>query len=114
MRLCARSFVLNWRHDSARSTADHPEQKWEAGPRQRWCCGRYSSRRIVGRYGPGIAHVPGRCGTTVIVCIKEKSNPLILAREISWEALALVAGLFCHGRRYGSHWSDGLHEAMAG
>ncbi len=31
---------------------------------------------------------------TGIVCIKERSNPLILAREISWETLALVAGLF--------------------
>ncbi len=33
-------------------------------------------------------------GMTAIVCIKEKSNPLILAREISWETLALVGGLF--------------------
>jgi arsenical pump membrane protein len=31
---------------------------------------------------------------TVFVCIKERSNPLILVREISWETLALVAGLF--------------------
>src|SRR5579863_9598842 len=31
---------------------------------------------------------------TAVVCIKEKSNPLILAREISWETLALVGGLF--------------------
>ena len=31
---------------------------------------------------------------TAIVCIKERSNPLVLAREISWETLALVAGLF--------------------
>jgi len=27
-------------------------------------------------------------------CIKERSNPLVLARGISWETLALVAGLF--------------------
>ncbi len=33
-------------------------------------------------------------GITAIVCVKEKSNPLILAREISWETLALVGGLF--------------------
>jgi arsenical pump membrane protein len=31
---------------------------------------------------------------TAIVCIKERRNPLALAREISWETLALVAGLF--------------------
>lgn len=31
---------------------------------------------------------------TAIVCIKERSNPLPLAREISWETLALVGGLF--------------------
>jgi arsenical pump membrane protein len=31
---------------------------------------------------------------TAIVCIKERSNPLVLARGISWETLALVAGLF--------------------
>lgn len=31
---------------------------------------------------------------TGTMCIKEKSNPLRLAREISWETLALVAGLF--------------------
>ena len=31
---------------------------------------------------------------TAIVCIKERSNPLVLAREISWETLLLVAGLF--------------------
>jgi len=29
-----------------------------------------------------------------IVCIKERSNPLVLARDISWETLGLVAGLF--------------------
>jgi arsenical pump membrane protein len=29
-----------------------------------------------------------------IVCIKERTNPLLLAREISWETLALVVGLF--------------------
>ncbi len=29
-----------------------------------------------------------------IVCIKERTNPLRFAREISWETLALVAGLF--------------------
>jgi arsenical pump membrane protein len=31
---------------------------------------------------------------TGAVCIKEQSNPLTLAREISWETLALVGGLF--------------------
>jgi arsenical pump membrane protein len=31
---------------------------------------------------------------TAIICIKERSNPLTLAREISWETLALVGGLF--------------------
>lgn len=31
---------------------------------------------------------------TAIACIKERSNPLILARQISWETLALVGGLF--------------------
>ena len=31
---------------------------------------------------------------TAIVCIKERSNPLPLAKEISWETLALVGGLF--------------------
>ncbi len=33
-------------------------------------------------------------GITANVCIKEKSNPLTLAGEISWETLALVGGLF--------------------
>jgi arsenical pump membrane protein len=31
---------------------------------------------------------------TAIVCLKERSNPLVLAREISGETLLLVAGLF--------------------
>jgi arsenical pump membrane protein len=31
---------------------------------------------------------------TAVVCIKEKSNPLTFARDISWETLALVGGLF--------------------
>lgn len=31
---------------------------------------------------------------TTLVCLKEKSNPLTLAKEISWETLALVGGLF--------------------
>ena len=31
---------------------------------------------------------------TGVVCIKEKSNPLKLAKEISWPTLLLVAGLF--------------------
>jgi len=31
---------------------------------------------------------------TAMVCLKEKANPLVLAREISWETLALVGGLF--------------------
>ena len=33
-------------------------------------------------------------GTTAVVSIKAKSNPLRLAREISWRTLVLVAGLF--------------------
>lgn len=31
---------------------------------------------------------------TAVMCIKKRSNPLTLAREISWETLALVGGLF--------------------
>lgn len=31
---------------------------------------------------------------TALICLKERNNPLVLAREISWETLALVAGLF--------------------
>src|SRR5579859_1283378 len=31
---------------------------------------------------------------TAVVCLKEKNNPLPLLREISWETLALVGGLF--------------------
>jgi arsenical pump membrane protein len=31
---------------------------------------------------------------TAIVCVKERANPAHFAREISWETLALVAGLF--------------------
>ncbi|HUO17672.1 MAG TPA: SLC13 family permease [Verrucomicrobiae bacterium] len=31
---------------------------------------------------------------TAVVSVKERTNPLLLAREISWETLALVAGLF--------------------
>ena len=31
---------------------------------------------------------------TAIVCIKERTNPAHFAREISWETIALVAGLF--------------------
>ena len=31
---------------------------------------------------------------TATVCMKEKSNPLTLARQISWETLTLVGGLF--------------------
>jgi arsenical pump membrane protein len=33
-------------------------------------------------------------GITAVVCIKAKSNPTRLAREISWATLLLVAGLF--------------------
>jgi len=42
----------------------------------------------------GLPTVLAALAITAIVCIKEKSNPLILAREISWETLALVGGLF--------------------
>jgi arsenical pump membrane protein len=31
---------------------------------------------------------------TALACVKKRSNPLALAREISWATLALVAGLF--------------------
>jgi len=31
---------------------------------------------------------------TAAICLKEKSSPMTLAREISWETLALVGGLF--------------------
>ncbi len=31
---------------------------------------------------------------TAVVCVREKTNPLTLAREISWPTLLLVAGLF--------------------
>jgi arsenical pump membrane protein len=31
---------------------------------------------------------------TAVMCVRERSNPLTLAREISWETLALVGGLF--------------------
>jgi arsenical pump membrane protein len=31
---------------------------------------------------------------TAVICVKERSSPLTLAREISWETLALVVGLF--------------------
>ncbi|MGC2258048.1 MAG: arsenic transporter [Candidatus Sulfotelmatobacter sp.] len=51
---------------------------------------------------------------TAIVCIKERSNPLVLAREISWETLLLVAGLFVMvdaiesigAMRYTKEWLD--------
>ncbi len=33
-------------------------------------------------------------GITAVVCVKERANPLALTREISWQTLALVAGLF--------------------
>lgn len=31
---------------------------------------------------------------TAVACLKERANPFVLAREISWETLALVGGLF--------------------
>ncbi|MGA7375788.1 MAG: SLC13 family permease [Candidatus Sulfotelmatobacter sp.] len=51
---------------------------------------------------------------TAIVCIKERSNPLVLARKISWETLLLVAGLFVMvdaiesigAMRYTKEWLD--------
>ena len=42
----------------------------------------------------GLPTVMAALAITAIVCIKERSNPLTLAREISWETLALVGGLF--------------------
>lgn len=49
---------------------------------------------------------------TAAICIKERSSPLTLAREISWSTLALVAGLFVMvdavtsigGMRYTTQW----------
>ena len=49
---------------------------------------------------------------TAAVCIKERSNPLRLAREISWETLVLVGSLFVMvdaleaigAREYTKHW----------
>jgi arsenical pump membrane protein len=49
---------------------------------------------------------------TLLICLKEHSNPLALAREISWSTLALVAGLFVMvdavesigAMRYTSNW----------
>jgi arsenical pump membrane protein len=52
---------------------------------------------------------------TCVVCIKEKSNPFTLAREISWGTLALVGGLFVMvdamesigAMNYTKHWLAG-------
>ena len=44
--------------------------------------------------GLGLPTCLAALAITVLVCIKEKSNPLTLAKEISWETLALVGGLF--------------------
>lgn len=51
---------------------------------------------------------------TAIVCIRERSNPLVPARAISWETLLLVAGLFVMvdaiesigAMRYTKEWAD--------
>ena len=60
---------------------------------------------------------------TAVVCVKQKSNPLGLAREISWPTLLLVAGLFVMVRaveilgalRYtvaALHWAEHLPSAV--
>jgi arsenical pump membrane protein len=49
---------------------------------------------------------------TTVICIKERANPVTLAREISWSTLVLVAGLFVMvdaaenigGMRYMTQW----------
>jgi arsenical pump membrane protein len=54
---------------------------------------------------------------TALICVKERSNPLVLAREISWETLALVAGLFIMvdamqsigAMRYTKAWLEWAH-----
>jgi len=55
---------------------------------------------------------------TAIACIKEKSNPVTLARGISWETLALVGGLFVMvaamesigALEYTKHWLAGAES----
>jgi len=55
---------------------------------------------------------------TAIVCIKERTNPVYFAREISWETLALVAGLFVMvdaiesvgAMRYTSEWLNWVQQ----
>jgi arsenical pump membrane protein len=42
----------------------------------------------------GLPTCAAALAVTGVVCIKERSNPLPLARGISWETLALVVGLF--------------------
>ncbi|MFZ0293110.1 MAG: SLC13 family permease [Candidatus Sulfotelmatobacter sp.] len=59
---------------------------------------------------------------TAIVCIKERKNPLALARAISWETLALVAGLFVMvdavesigAMRYTKAWLDWVQHLSLG
>ena len=59
---------------------------------------------------------------TLLVCLKEKANPLTLAREMSWETLALVVGLFIMveaiemigAMEYTKRWlSDTAHLGLA-
>jgi arsenical pump membrane protein len=55
---------------------------------------------------------------TAIVCIKERSNPLVLARALSWETLLLVGGLFVMvdaiesigAMQYTKEWLDWLQH----
>src|SRR4029077_12110757 len=60
---------------------------------------------------------------TLLVCLKERANPLMLAREISWSTLALVVGLFVMvdavemvgAMEYTKRWlADAAHLGLAG
>lgn len=62
----------------------------------------------------GLPTCLGALFITAVVCLKEKSNPLTLAREISWGTLALVGGLFVMvdavesigAMKYTAHWLE--------
>ena len=49
--------------------------------------------RSISRFGAGLAALAA-LAITVVVSVKSRSNPISLAREISWATLLLVAGLF--------------------
>ena len=50
--------------------------------------------RFCSRPGSRIAHLPGGARDHRVVCIKARSSPWSLLKEISWATIALVAGLF--------------------